>query len=116
MTHRGSVSLLHNTVQEMLVYILEEHSRGKKKPRIAKEHPVPSKIEFGRTWVIDVADLTNKVYYEVESDQSLTESTREKQKALAKHTQRDLVIIPVWEIKEDWSMSDIERWLRERVI
>ena len=115
-SHRGSVGLRHNTVQDMLVYILREHTPNTKKPRIEKELTVASLIEDGRSWVIDVADLTQKTYYEVESDRSLTSSTREKQLALAKHTSRDLIIIPVWEIEDGWSLADIEAWLRELVI
>ena len=111
---RGNTSLRHNTVQDMLVHILEQ---PKPKPRIKREHPVDSKMDYTKSWVIDVADLTNMVYYEVESDRSKTESTRQKQLALAKHNRIDLVIIPVWEIDwDEWSAADIEKWLRERVI
>ena len=115
--HRGNVSLRHNTIQSMLVDILEERKPHTKKPRIKKEYTVDSKMDYNSSWVIDVADLTNMVYYEVESDQSRTGSTRQKQLALAKHNRIDLVIIPVWEL--DWdncSMAEIEAWLRERVI
>lgn len=113
---RGNTSLRHNTVQDMLVHILEEHRPHSKKPRIKREWDVDSKLDYQKRWVIDVADLTNKVYYEVEKSQSLTESTKEKQRALAKHTQTDLVIIPVWEIGVTWSLAEIEAWLRGLVV
>lgn len=114
---RGNVKLHHNTIQSMLMDILEEHKPHTKKPRIEKEWDVDSKLDYDTRWVIDVADLTNMVYYEVESDQSKTGSTREKQLALAKHNRIDLVIIPVWEIDwEKWSMAEIEKWLRGKVL
>lgn len=111
--HRGNAGLRHNTVQNMLMDILEEHKPHTKRPNIKREHEVDSKLDYDKEWVIDVADLSNMVYYEVESDRSKTASTKAKQMALAKHNQIDLVIIPLWEIDWDtWSLGDIERWLR----
>ena len=114
--HRGNVSLRHNTIQGMLIDILEEHKPHTKKPRIKREWDVQSQLDYHKVWVIDVADLTNKVYYEVESTQSLTDSTKQKQQALAKHNRIDLVIIPIWKIDwEECSLGAIETWLRELV-
>ena len=59
---RGNTSLLHNTVQNMLVDILEEHPVNTKTPRIWREWEVASKLDYHKTWVIDVADLTNNVF------------------------------------------------------
>jgi hypothetical protein len=102
----------------MLVDILEESTP---RARIYKEHPVPSKLEFGKSWVIDVCDLTHPRhprYFEVES--SMTKSTRNKQKAIAHHTGFDLFIISIKEMHNDLGKNpgicDIEKWLRERVI
>ena len=114
---RGNTSFRHNTVQDMLVHILEEHRPHTKKPRIKREWDVQSLMDYHKVWVIDVADLSNGVYYEVEKSRSLTESTKQKQRALAKHNRIDLVIIPVWKI--DWdncSLGDIEKWLRGLVV
>ena len=113
---RGNTTLRHNTVQDMLVHILEEHKPNTKKPIIKREWDVESVMDYNARWVIDVADLTNNVYYEVETSQSNTASTRAKQLALAKHTRTDLIIIPAWQIDWDvWSAGQIEVWLRERV-
>ena len=111
---RGNAKFLHNSIQDMLVHILEEQPKA----WVKREWDVPSRLECGKYWVIDVADLTNRkhpVYYEVESDKSKTASTRKKQLALAKHTRIDLVIIPVWELDKSASLGEIEAWLRERV-
>ncbi len=113
---RGNTSLRHNTVQNMLIEILEQRRTHTKKPVIKREWDVQSLMDYHKTWVIDVVDLTNGVYYEVESAQSLTDSTKLKQKALAKHNRIDLVIIPVWKIDwEECSLGDIEKWLRELI-
>lgn len=109
---RGNTSLRHNTVQNMLIEILEQQPKA----WVQREETVESQRDYGKSWVIDVLDRTDRahpVYYEVESQKTRTASTRSKQKALAKHDRIDLVIIPVWKI--DWdncSLGEIEKWLR----
>ena len=112
---RGNTSLRHNTVQNMLIEILEQQPKA----WVGREKTVCSMRDINKYWVIDILDQTDRahpVYYEVESSQSLTDSTKQKQKALAKHNRIDLVIIPVWKINWDkCSLGDIEKWLRELI-
>ena len=116
--HRGNVGLLHNTLQNMLVDILEDRNP---KARIYKEHPVPSKLEFGKSWVVDVADLSHPrfpTYYEI--DTKSTASTRKKVEALKHHTGFDLVVITIDSMKRELGKNpgilDIKKWLEERVV
>jgi len=113
--HRGSVGQVHNTIQEQIVYLLE--SRGRK---VRKEHEVPSLVESGKSWVIDVADITDPahpVYYEVELGKS-NYSFKRKAKAFAKHTGADMIPIWVFRIPVPMRQNIIElsKWLEEWIV
>ena len=114
--HRGNVSPLHNTVQNELVDILERKNR-----RVKKEYEVPSRVEAGKCWVVDVADITdagNPVYYEVQDGQNA--SFTEKMLALANHNQIDLVPLYLSELRaalgDNPRLADLRAWIEKAVI
>jgi len=87
--------------------------------KVRKEHPVPSLLEDGREWVIDVADLTDPghpIYYEVQKGSN--KSFRSKQRAFAKATGKDLVPVYINQLPRTVreNMVAFRKWVEDRVI
>lgn len=112
---RGNESPEHARVKAELYDILV---RAKKGP-IKKEHKIQSLIEPNKTWIIDVADLSDPAYpifYEVQKVSN--KSFRAKQKAFARHTGKDLVPIYVNKMpdKIKKNMVAFRQWVEDQVI
>jgi len=110
----GNETPEHALVKAMLYDALVRRGR-----KVKKELSVPSMLEFGREWVIDVADVTDPahhVYYEVQRGPN--QSFRDKQLAFARATGKDLVPVYIDDIPSDLleNVMQVRQWVEERVM
>lgn len=111
---RGSEGPDHARVKAELYDILVRMGR-----KVRKEHTVPSLLEDGKEWVIDVADVTDgghPIFYEVQKGSN--KSFRTKQRAFARATGKDLVPIYINQLPREVrrNMVAFRKWVEERVI
>ena len=113
--HRGNAGVMHNIVQDMLVDILERKGR-----KVRKEFEVCSKVEYGKFWVIDVADITDAahpIYYEVQAGRN--ESFNAKLTEIGLGTGWDLVPLYLDELEKEHGknvgVQTLRKWIEERI-
>ena len=112
---RGNVSILHNGVQDLLIYLLEARGR-----RVYKEFVVTGIAKkFCVVDVVDYTDPAHPVYYEVESA-GRTRTFLAKEKEFVKRLGKDLVLVNLRDLRKRHGMNpgyfDMKRWLEELII
>jgi hypothetical protein len=125
--HRGNVSYLHNSVQDLLVHILENKKNGEpgekkseRRRKVHKEYQMAGVVQsISVVDVVDLSDPLHPVLYEVE-DQGRTPRFSAKEEHFARRLGLDLVLIDLRELRKlhgrNPGFLDIKKWLEGKII